>query len=65
MFWRDLGIVNLASGRPTMRLTGGALQRLAEMTPVGMMAQLDLSLTDEPPMAHAVVIISAVPYAAS
>ena len=64
VFWRDLGVVNLASGRPTMRLTGGALQRLAEMTPVGMTAQLDVSLTDEPPMAHAVVIISAVPYAA-
>ena len=65
VFWRDLGVVNLPSGRPTMRLTGGALQRLDEMIPVGMMAQLDVSLTDEPPMAHAVVIISAVPYAAS
>jgi holo-[acyl-carrier protein] synthase len=65
VFWRDLGVVNLASGRPTMRLTGGALQRLDEMTPIGMMAQLDVSLTDEPPMAHAVVIISAVSYAAS
>src|SRR6201994_2872647 len=64
VFWRDLGVVNLPSGRPTMRLTGGALQRLDEMIPVGMMAQLDVSLTDEPPMAHAVVIISAVPYAA-
>ncbi|MBV8736646.1 MAG: holo-ACP synthase [Alphaproteobacteria bacterium] len=65
VFWRDLGVVNLPSGQPTMRLTGGALQRLDEMIPIGMMAQLDVSLTDEPPMAHAVVIISAVPCAAS
>ena len=61
VFWRDLGVVNLTSGRPTMRLTGGALRRLEEMTPAGMLAQLDVSLTDEPPMAQAVVIISAVP----
>jgi holo-[acyl-carrier protein] synthase len=61
VFWRDLGVVNLTSGRPTMRLTGGALRRLEEMTPAGMLAQLDVSLSDEPPMAQAVVIISAVP----
>ena len=61
VFWRDLGVVNLTSGRPTMRLTGGALRRLEEMTPAGMLARLDVSLTDEPPMAQAVVIISAVP----
>src|SRR6201987_3678116 len=50
VFWRDLGVVNLASGRPCMRLTGGALQRLAEITPEGMTAQLDVTLTDEPPL---------------
>jgi holo-[acyl-carrier protein] synthase len=61
VFWRDLGVVNLASGRPTMRLTGGALQRLDEITPAGTTAQLDVTLTDEPPIAQAVVIITAVP----
>lgn len=61
VFWRDLGVVNMTSGRPTMHLTGGALRRLQEITPAGMMAQLDVSLTDEPPMAQAVVIISAIP----
>ncbi len=61
VFWRDLGVVNLPSGRPTMRLTGGALRRLAEITPARMTPRLDVSLTDEPPMAQAVVIISAVP----
>jgi holo-[acyl-carrier protein] synthase len=61
VFWRDLEVVNLSSGRPTMRLTGGALRRLSEITPAGMTARLDVSLTDEPPMAQAVVVISAVP----
>ena len=60
IFWRDLGVVNLASGRPCMRLTGGALRRLEEITPEGMTARLDVTLTDEPPIAQAVVIISAV-----
>jgi holo-[acyl-carrier protein] synthase len=60
VFWRDLGVVNLPSGRPTMRLTGGALRRLREITPAGMSARLDITLTDEPPMAQAVVIITAV-----
>jgi holo-[acyl-carrier protein] synthase len=60
VFWRDLGVVNLASGRPCMRLTGGALRRLEEITPKGMAARLDVTLTDEPPLAQAVVIISAV-----
>jgi holo-[acyl-carrier protein] synthase len=59
VFWRDLGVVNLPSGRPTMRLTGGALRRLDELTPVGMRVRIDVSLTDEPPMAQAVVVISA------
>ena len=61
VFWRDLAVVNLPSGKPTMRLSGGALERLHEITPPGMTAQLDVSLTDEPPMAQAVVIISAAP----
>jgi holo-[acyl-carrier protein] synthase len=60
VFWRDLGVVNLPSGRPTMRLTGGALRRLGEITPAGMTARLDVTLTDEPPIAQAVVIITAV-----
>jgi len=61
VFWRDLGVVNLPSGQPSMRLTGGALSRLVEITPAGMMARLDITLTDEPPIAQAVVIITAVP----
>ncbi len=61
VFWHDLGVVNRPSGQPTMRLTGGALRRLGEITPTGMMARLDVTLTDEPPIAQAVVIITAVP----
>ena len=61
VFWRDLGVENLASGQPSMRLTGGALRRLEEITPAGMTARLDVTLTDEPPLAQAVVIITAVP----
>jgi len=61
VFWRDLGVVNLPSGQPGMRLTGGALRRLEALTPAGMQARLDVSLTDEPPLAQAVVIITAVP----
>jgi holo-[acyl-carrier protein] synthase len=60
VFFRDMGVVNLASGRPTMRLTGGALARLEEITPAGHDARIDVSLTDEYPIAQAVVIISAV-----
>jgi holo-[acyl-carrier protein] synthase len=60
VFWRDLGVVNLASGQPTLKLTGGAAMRLAELTPEGMTARIDLSITDEPPLAGATVIISAV-----
>ncbi|MDP6173228.1 MAG: holo-ACP synthase [Rhodospirillales bacterium] len=59
VFWRDLGVANLKSGKPTMVLTGGALERLGELTPPGMEAQIDLSLTDDFPMAQAIVIISA------
>jgi holo-[acyl-carrier protein] synthase len=61
VFWRDLGVVNLSSGRPTMALTGGALERLRAITPAGHVARIDVSITDEGPMAHAMVIISAVP----
>ncbi len=61
VFWRDMGVVNLPSGKPTMALTGGALARLEEITPAGMRAQIDLTLTDEPPLAEAVVIITAIP----
>ena len=58
VFWRDMGVVNLRSGKPTMALTGGALARLHEITPAGMSPQIDLTLTDEYPMAQAIVIIS-------
>ncbi len=61
VFWRDMGVVNLPSGKPTMALTGGALARLEELTPPGMKVQIDLTLTDEPPLAEAFVIITAVP----
>jgi holo-[acyl-carrier protein] synthase len=61
VFWRDLQVVNLPSGKPTMHLTGGAAVRLAEMVPEGMVAKVDLTMTDDPPLAQAIVIISAVP----
>lgn len=61
VFWRDLGVVNLPSGKPTLELSGGALIRLGEITPGGMKAQIDLTITDEYPLAQAIVIISAVP----
>ena len=61
VFWRDLGVINLPSGRPTMQLTGGALERLRAITPPGHDARIDLTITDEGPMAQALVIISAVP----
>ena len=61
VFWRDLAVVNLASGKPTMRLSNGAKRRLEAITPPGMRAQIDLTITDEHPTAQAFVIISAVP----
>jgi holo-[acyl-carrier protein] synthase len=61
VFWRDMGVINLSSGKPTMKLTGGALERLARITPEGMQAQIDISLTDDDPQAQAIVIISALP----
>ena len=63
VFWRDMGVVNMPSGRPTMQLTGGALERLKAITPAGCTAQIDVSLTDEGPTAQAIVIISSVPAA--
>ena len=60
VFWRDMGVVNLPSGKPTMKLTGGALKKLNSMIPPGHTAQIDLSITDEYPLAQAIVIISAV-----
>jgi holo-[acyl-carrier protein] synthase len=59
VFFRDLGVVNLPSGRPTMALTGGALRRLEAITPPGFEARIDVSLTDEYPLAQAFVVISA------
>ncbi len=61
VYWRDMGVVNLPSGKPTMELRGGAAKRLAELVPDGMTAQIDITITDEPPIAQAIVIISAVP----
>ena len=60
VFWRDMGVVNLPSGKPSLELTGGAAKRLEEITPDGMIAHIDLSLTDDHPLAEAIVIISAV-----
>jgi pyridoxine 5'-phosphate synthase len=59
VWWRDMGVINLPGGRPTMHLTGGALARLEELTPVGFEAKIDLSITDDWPLAQAFVIISA------
>jgi holo-[acyl-carrier protein] synthase len=64
VFWRDMGVVNLPSGRPTLVLTGGAREQLDRLTPPGHEARIDLTITDDFPMAQAIVIISAVPLAA-
>ncbi|MFG1479565.1 holo-ACP synthase [Xanthobacter sp. V4C-4] len=61
VFWRDMGVVNLPSGQPTLELTGGAAARLAAMVPEGFEPRIHLSLTDEGPLSAAYVIISAVP----
>ena len=61
VFFSDLGVVNLPSGQPTLKMTGGAAQRLLAITPPGMLAQVALTMTDEYPYAYAQVIISAVP----
>ncbi len=65
VFWRDMGVVNLASGKPTMTLTGGAAERLAKLVPQGHRAEIHLTLTDDFPLAQALVIIEAVPVGAS
>ena len=61
VYWKDLGVVNLPSGKPTIVMTGGAAERLKAITPPGMETRVDLTITDEYPMAEAMVIISAVP----
>jgi len=61
VFWRDMGVINLPGGKPTMALTGGAAARLEEITPDGMKALIELTITDEPPLAQAIVIITAMP----
>jgi holo-[acyl-carrier protein] synthase len=61
VWWRDMGVVNLPGGRPTMKLTGGALARLESLLPPGHEARIDLTITDDWPLAQAFVIISAVP----
>ena len=60
VFWRDMGVVNLPSGRPTLQLTGGAARALERLTPEGHEVRIDLSITDDFPTAQAIVIISAV-----
>lgn len=60
--WRDMEVDNLASGKPFLRLGGGAARRLAQLTPTGHTASVELSLTDEYPFAHAIVVISAEPF---
>lgn len=61
VFWRDMGVINLPSGKPTMHLTGGAAERLAEMVPEGHDAVIHLTITDDFPLAQAFVIIEALP----
>jgi holo-[acyl-carrier protein] synthase len=61
VFWRDMEVVNLPGGKPTLRLSGGALKRLRSMTPEGHEAVLHVSLTDDPPVAQAFVVIEARP----
>ncbi len=61
VYWRDMGVVNLPGGRPTLKLTGGAEARLAAITPPGYRADIALTITDEFPLAQAFVVISAVP----
>jgi len=65
VYWRDMGVVNLPGGKPTMALTGGAMKRLEKITPPGYRAQIDLTITDDFPLAQAMVIISAVPLASA
>jgi holo-[acyl-carrier protein] synthase len=59
--WREMGVVNLSSGQPTMELTGSAAERLVQLTPRGLVARIDLTITDDYPLAQAFVVISAWP----
>jgi holo-[acyl-carrier protein] synthase len=61
VFWRDMGVVNLPSGRPSMVLTGGAAVQLKRLTPAGFQTRIDVTLTDDFPLAQAVVLISGIP----
>lgn len=61
VFWRDMGVVNLPGGKPTMALTGGAAERLEIILPAGMKANVHLTITDDFPLAQAFVIIEALP----
>jgi holo-[acyl-carrier protein] synthase len=61
VWWRDMGVINLPGGRPTMQLTGGALKRLEALTPPGCTVRIDVTITDEYPLAQALVVISALP----
>jgi len=63
--WRDMGVINLPSGRPTLRLTGGALARLQAITPPGLEPRIDLTLSDDFPWAQAIVIVTGVPRSAA
>jgi holo-[acyl-carrier protein] synthase len=60
VYWRDLEVVNLPSGQPTMRLSGAAAEHLSRLVPPGWDPVIHVSLTDDPPMAQAIVIISAI-----
>lgn len=59
--WRNMGVVNLPSGKPTIELTGGAKKRLQDLTPKGMEARIELTLSDDHPWAQAIVLITAHP----
>jgi len=61
VFWKDMGVVNLPGGKPTMRLTGGALERLRQLLPEGHAARIHITITDDFPLAQAFVIIEALP----
>lgn len=61
VFWRDMGVVNLPGGKPTMKLTNGAAKRLADLLPDGYEARIHLTITDDFPLAQAFVVIEALP----
>ena len=61
VFWRDMGVVNAMSGKPTMKLTGGAARRLAALVPAGFRPEIHVTITDDFPLAQAFVVIEAVP----